>query len=53
MTPNVKVIAVTRSESRQGDPMWTLQTANGEQINVFANMLEQRPRGNSGYRAWI
>ena len=29
MSINMKVIAVTRLETRRGDPMWTLQTACG------------------------
>ena len=33
--------------------MWTLQTAGGDRINVFNNMLEQPPWENSGYRMWF
>ena len=33
--------------------MWTLQTAGGDRINVFNNMLERSPWDNSGYRAWF
>ena len=33
--------------------MWTLQTAGGDRINVFNNMLERPPWDNSGYRAWF
>ena len=53
MAADMKVIAVTRSETRKGDPMWTLQTAGGDRINVFNNMLERPPWDNSGYRAWF
>ena len=35
MLTDMKAIAVTRSETRQGNPMWTLQTAGGDRINVF------------------
>ena len=40
MAPEATVIAVTRSTTRWGDPMWTLHTAGGDRINVFDNMLE-------------
>ena len=53
MATDMKVIAVTRSETRRGDPMWTLQTAGGDRINVFDNMLERPPWENSGYRTWF
>ena len=33
--------------------MWTLQTAGGDRINVFNNMLERRPWENSGYAIWF
>ena len=41
MATDMKVIAVTRSETSRGDPMWTLQTAGGDRINVFNNKLER------------
>ena len=50
---DVEVIAVTRRETRRGDPMWTLQTAGGDRVNVFNNMLERRPWENSGYGMWF
>ena len=50
MTTIVKVTAVTRSETRHGNPMWTLQTAGGDRISVFDNKLEWPPWANSGYR---
>ena len=53
MATGAKVIAVTRKETRNGDPMWTLQTAGGDRINVFNNMLERSPWDNSGYRTWF
>ena len=53
MLTDMKVIAVRRSETRQGNPMWTLQTAGGDRINVFDNMLERAPWDNSGYRTWF
>ena len=53
MATDVKVIAVTRSETRRGDPMWTLQTAGGDRINVFDNMLKRRPWSLSGYPMWF
>ena len=33
--------------------MWILQTAGGDRINVFDNMLERSPWDNSGYRMWF
>ena len=33
--------------------MWTLQTAGGDRINIFNNMLERSPWDNSGYRTWF
>lgn len=33
--------------------MWTLQTAGGDRINVFDNMLERPPWALSGYRMWF
>ena len=33
--------------------MWTLQTAGGDRINVFDNMLERPLWDNSGYRMWF
>ena len=53
MAINMKVIGVARSMTRKGDPMWTLQTASGDRINVFDNMLERSPWDNSGYRMWF
>ena len=53
MSTGMKVIAVTRSKTRRGDPMWTLQTAGGDRVNVFNNMLERSPWDNSGYRTWF
>ena len=54
MATDVKVIAVTRSETRRGDSMWILRTmAGGDRINVFDNMLERQPWDNSGYRRWF
>ena len=49
----MKVIAVTRRETRRGHPMWTLQAADGDRVNVFNNMLERRPWENSGYAMWF
>ena len=53
MSTDTKVIAVSRSETRRGDPMWTLQTVDGDRINVFDNMLERPPWALSGYRMWF
>lgn len=53
MDTDMKVIAVTCRETRRGDPMWTLQTAGGDRVNVFNNMLERRPWENSGYALWF
>ena len=53
MATSAKVIAVTRSETRRGDPMWVLQTAGGDRINIFDNMLERPPWALSGYRMWF
>lgn len=53
MATDMKVIAVIRAETRRGDPMWTLQTAGGDRINVFNNMLERPLWMNSGYRMWF
>ena len=33
--------------------MWALQTAGGDRINIFDNMLERSPWDNSGYRMWF
>ena len=33
--------------------MWTLQTAGGDRINVFNNMLQRRPWSLSGYPMWF
>ena len=33
--------------------MWILQTAGGDRINVFDNMLERPPWTSSGYRTWF
>lgn len=49
----MKVIAVTRCPPPRGDPMRTLQTADGDRVNVFNNMLERRPWENSGYVLWF
>ncbi len=43
MATDVKVIKVTRSENRYGSPMWILNTAGGDSIYVFDNMLERPP----------
>ena len=44
MATGAKVIAVTRKETRNGDPMWTLQTAGGDRINIFNEHAgEDRP----------
>ena len=53
MATDMKVIAVTRSETRRGDPMWILRTAGGDRINVFNNMLERPPWENSAYLRWF
>ncbi len=53
MAPEATVIAVTRSTTRRGDPIWTLHTAGGDRINVFDNMLEKQPWENSGYCDWF
>ena len=48
MAIDVKVIKVTRSENRYGKPMWILNTAGGDSIYVFDNMLEGHPGTNPG-----
>ena len=53
MAIDVKVIKVTRSENRYGNPMWILNTAGGDSIYVFDNMLEGPPWDKSRYRAWF
>ena len=53
MATDVKVIKVTRSENRYGNPMWILNTAGGDSIYVFDNMLEGPPWDKSKYRAWF
>ena len=50
MAIDVKVIKVTRSENRYGKPMWILNTAGGDSIFVFDNMLEGPPWDKSRYR---
>ena len=47
MAIGVKVIKVKRSESRHGKPMWILNTAGGDSIYVFDNLLAGRPWNNS------
>ena len=41
MAIDVKVIKVKRSDSRHGKPMWILNTAGGDSIYIFDNMLEE------------
>ena len=53
MAIDVKVIKVKRLESRHGKPMWILNTAGGDSIYVFDNMLEGPPWNKSRYRAWF
>lgn len=53
MTIDMKVTLVTRSQTKQGNPMWILHTAGGDRINVFDNKLERPPWANSGYRGWF
>ena len=53
MAIDVKVIKVKRSESRHGKPMWILNTAGGDSIYVFDNMLAGRPWNNSSYVKWF
>ena len=53
MDADVRAITVTGRETRNGDPMWTLQMAGGNRVHIFDNMLERRPWENSGYPSWI
>ena len=53
MAIDVKVIKVKRLESRHGKPMWILNTAGGDSIYVFDNMLAGRPWNNSSYLKWF
>ena len=53
MATDVKVIRVTRSENRYGNPMWILNTAGEDSIYVFDNMLERSPWDKSRYRVWF
>lgn len=53
MATDVKVIRVTRSGNRYGNPMWILNTAGEDNIYVFDNMLERPPWDKSRYRAWF
>ena len=53
MAIDVKIIKVKRSENRYGKPMWILNTAGGDSIYVFDNMLEGPPWDKTRYRAWF
>ena len=53
MAIDVKVIKVKRSENRYGKPMWILNTAGGDSIYVFDNMLAGPPWNNSRYLKWF
>ena len=49
----IEIIEVTRSETRNGNPMWVLVSAGGDRLFVFDNQLMQQPWDESGYRDWF